>query len=637
MQIIKLTLNNFKGIKHFSFDTDRLNISIFADNAVGKTTVADAFYWCLFGKDSQGSSTFEIKTLGEDGQPIHGLDHSVELVLGDTTFKRTYKEVWSGVRGTLSSKMSHTTDYSINGVSSVCPEPVFRLLTQDSYFASIKWQDRRKMLMDVFCAEITDEVVISSNDKLEDLPRVLNGRTVEDYGKIAKAKHKEINEQLKSLPARIDEADRNMPELVDVPGGADGIRQQLNEAHKQIAELNAGGGAAQFSVDIARAKAAIESYEAARIREYDNANASQVNHLNALRSEMASSNRLYTQLQSILEADNKTYVRNDIHLENLRDRLRNLKALSYAGDDTCPTCGQDIQADKVEAAVAAFNQKKAIDLNALIEEGKSLKNEQEAFAVKIAKQSQEMADLNAKIDQYKLEINQSKTPAPFVLDTAAMDYCALKDKLARLENEQIAVQSGNKDKVAEIEAKIVSLQGQLDEIGRAQQVNAQRADLEKRKAELMSLQQMYCAHFEEYAAHLNLLEEFIRTKVSMVTSKINDQFEMAKFTLFETQINEGIKECCEITYNGVPWGSLNNGARVNVGLDIINTFTKNGEVGWCEGGMPIFIDNAESVTAIRPTIGQQIRLIVSAGDKELRVVKDIESTREALLSALKWS
>jgi hypothetical protein len=100
----------------------------------------------------------------------------------------------------------------------------------------------------------------------------------------------------------------------------------------------------------------------------------------------------------------------------------------------------------------------------------------------------------------------------------------------------------------------------------------------------------------------------------MLEGKINSKFHMARFKLFEVQVNGALAECCETTFNGVPYSNLNNGARLNIGLDIINTLAEH--YGFSP---PVWLDNAESVTDILPTKGQQIRLIVSAADKKLRV------------------
>ena len=78
----------------------------------------------------------------------------------------------------------------------------------------------------------------------------------------------------------------------------------------------------------------------------------------------------------------------------------------------------------------------------------------------------------------------------------------------------------------------------------------------------------------------------------------------------------GISECCETTYKGVDYSDLNNAARINAGLDIINTLCAMNDKT-----APVIIDNAESVTNILPTDSQMICLIVSADDDALRVEK----------------
>ena len=77
----------------------------------------------------------------------------------------------------------------------------------------------------------------------------------------------------------------------------------------------------------------------------------------------------------------------------------------------------------------------------------------------------------------------------------------------------------------------------------------------------------------------------------------------------------GLKETCETLYKGVPYsGGLNNAARINVGLDIINTLSEH--YGF---SAPIFVDNSEAVTQLLDVNAQMISLIVSEPDKQLRV------------------
>ncbi|MNC37535.1 hypothetical protein D3C75_861030 [compost metagenome] len=136
-----------------------------------------------------------------------------------------------------------------------------------------------------------------------------------------------------------------------------------------------------------------------------------------------------------------------------------------------------------------------------------------------------------------------------------------------------------------------------------------------RVTELENQERELAAEYERLQHELFLCEEFTKTKVSMLDAKINSKFKLARFRLFEDQINGGIKEVCDTLYKGVPYdGGLNNAARINVGLDIINTLGEH--YGF---SAPIFVDNAEAVTKLISTDAQVIRLVVSEADKKLRI------------------
>ncbi len=114
-------------------------------------------------------------------------------------------------------------------------------------------------------------------------------------------------------------------------------------------------------------------------------------------------------------------------------------------------------------------------------------------------------------------------------------------------------------------------------------------------------------------------ELFTKTKVRMLTERINGKFKNVRFRLFVEQINGGVKDDCEVMIptedgNLVPFTFANNAARINAGLEIINTLSHHWGIE-----MPVFIDNAESVTKLLQMDTQVIRLVVSEPDKELRL------------------
>ena len=135
--------------------------------------------------------------------------------------------------------------------------------------------------------------------------------------------------------------------------------------------------------------------------------------------------------------------------------------------------------------------------------------------------------------------------------------------------------------------------------------------IEELKQEEKDLSEKY----EDLEKQLFLMEKFIIKKVEMLEDKINSKFRVAQFKLFEQQINEGIKECCITTVNGVPYGSgLNKGMEINAGLDIIHTLSEHFGIR-----APVWIDNAEAVTKLLEIPSQTFKLIVDKDYQEMEV------------------
>lgn len=106
------------------------------------------------------------------------------------------------------------------------------------------------------------------------------------------------------------------------------------------------------------------------------------------------------------------------------------------------------------------------------------------------------------------------------------------------------------------------------------------------------------------------IESFERLKIETLESMINSRFKYVNFKLFSEQINGGIVETCEALVNGVPFSNANTAARINAGIDIINSLSE-----YYEATAPIFIDNRESVVNLIDTNSQVINLIVEEGSK----------------------
>ena len=80
MILKSLHMENFKGIKNLDVNFSN-KTSIKGQNAVGKTTIFDAFTWLLFNKNSAGEEKFNVRPLDKYGKRIDNVEIKVVGVI----------------------------------------------------------------------------------------------------------------------------------------------------------------------------------------------------------------------------------------------------------------------------------------------------------------------------------------------------------------------------------------------------------------------------------------------------------------------------------------------------------------------------------------------------------------------------
>jgi len=658
IQLLQLSLKNFKGVRSFTLEAKGENVRVYGDNATGKTTLFDAFVWLLFDKDSQNKKDFAIKTLDKKGQALHGLNHEVEasfLVDGKPlSLRKVYSEKWTKKRGSAEKQFSgHTTDYFIDGVpakkkeydqkiSEIIDEDIFKLLTSPSYFnEQLHWKDRREILLEV-AGDITDEEVISSNPTLLKLPEILKGRSIENHRKVIVARRSEINKELEKIPVRIDEIQHNLPSLEGLDKQAleaeiNIINNQIDEKQDIISNIRNGNAISQKQKQIQEIE-----IELLQIKQQHEAGSK--DELYKLKARIQEEHSNLSILQQ--KAENLKYQKkyNDENIQSIEKRLEELRSewhlinseeFKHEVDCTCPTCGQDFPEEQVnearEKALAQFNLTKSKKLEEIQAKGKQGKEQKEKFLQENEKLQKEHEKLTVQIDEKKELINKLNDQLQLVESTVVditenpAYVTKLKEK-QRLQHEITELQQSANESIQSIQMEIVELKSKRSQLENDFAKFTLVTQSEKRIQELENQERELAAEFEKLEEELYLTEEFIRCKVNMLEEKINSKFKHARFKLFETQINGGLQEVCETLYNGVPYGfGLNNAAKINVGLDIINTLSNH--YGF---KAPIFVDNAEAVTRLINIDSQVISLVVSEKDKQLRVEFPVSEMKEAM-------
>lgn len=646
MKILKLALKNFKGIKSFVLDTQGGNVDVYGDNAAGKTTLFDAFTWLLFDKDSQNRKDFEIKTLDQFGQPLHGLEHEVEAVLeagGKTiTLRKVFREKWTKKRGSATAEFTgHTTDYFVDGVpvkkseyetriAEICDEGVFKLLTSPTYFnEQLHWQKRREILLQV-CGDISDSDVIASDPSLSELPKILNGRKLEDHRKIIAARRAEINKELEKIPVRISEVENNLPDISGIVPEALAediarLRAERQDKQAELAVLESGGLVAEKMRALKEVETALIDITRQYRAKVDKEVEQKREELARLKEQIATLQANLTGVKREAEITQETARKLDEKIKRLREEWQKVNdtVFTFEQSAVCPTCGQPMPEEKLnearEKALAQFNLQKASRLEEIAAEGKAARVELESHRERLSnleytikRTAKELDTLKQKAEAVQAEIDAISAKAADVANDPTYQQ-KMAEKVS-LEEEIAKLRAGNQDTADAIRREIAEIDraiSALEEEGAKVKMYYQG---QKRIEELKAQERELAAEYERLEQELYLTEQFIRTKVRLLEDKINSRFKLARFKLFDIQVNGAVVECCETTYQGVPYSALNHGSKINVGLDIINTLAEH--YGFAP---PIFVDNAEAVTKLIPTKGQLIKLIVSESDKTLRV------------------
>ena len=647
MELLSLTLRNFKGIKDFTLDAQGGNIDIYGANAAGKTTILDGFLWLLFGKDSQNRADFDVKTLDKTGNVLHGLEHEVEAVLGsggrELSLRKVYKEKWTQKRGAVKREFTgHETDHYIDGVpvpkkdytakiAEIIEEDIFKLLTSPTFFnAQLHWKDRRRTLLEI-CGDISDDEVIASDKNLAKLPDILNGRKLDDHRKVIAQRRKAINDELEKIPVRIDEIERGLPDISEIKEDklSDDIaklRKQAKEKEQEIVRIQNGGEIPEKKREMAEIGADLQELRNSHREMLDSKVGELREDLQVVYLAVGDKREEVDLLGRSIKSYEQEIATLDVRLEHLRNDWHkvNDRVFNFNQDENCPTCGQDLPQERLDEArkkaLAQFNQQKSTDLEQINEEGSVLSQRKEKILSEIADSRKKLDKATADLKSLEQKEADLRSKIGSIMNEtqpveSTLQYKEIMDKKDALQQEIAELETGGQDAIASVQQEISELENDTAALEKtAAQVEQNRTG-QHRIEQLKDQEKDLAAEFEQLESELYLTEEFIRTKVSLLEEKINSKFEMARFKLFDVQVNGGVEETCETLYQGVPFSSLNNAARINVGLDIIRTLSEH--YGFTA---PIFIDNAEAVTDLIETPGQQIRLVVSKKDKKLRVV-----------------
>lgn len=638
----RIELTNFKGQARRIEDFVPGENYIFGANGTGKTSVFDAFLWLLFGKDSKGQSEdkAKIKMLDKSGNPIWHTDNSVEATLmvdgEELTLKRTFQEKWRKPKGQAEAVYDgQKTVYSWNGnekisaaeykkrISDLVDEDLFKLITDPHYFASLKPDKRREIVLSM-AGEVSAEEIRSANSELAKFDP---GKNLSETKQVAMSTKLRCIHERDNYPARIDELiqtrTRKEADLAALFDQKQEIYQhQFEAAEKELSKLDEMQGDVTSRIDsimqsnqerirqlteIDRYKSHKQAEADAAVREYNLKNADNQRKLQSLKVQLEEKEKSLDEEQKNLQKCRKDLTETQRGIELIR-----LEEPPIFGAVCCDKCGQELpdQDSEKEKLIEKWRELQRKRIDDLTEEG----NQTYQKGVQI---KDKIADLINSISDVKQEISELEDIVTVDRGYYKVDFSTDQELQAMIDAvpEEISVSEKIENENNRIRAKKEQFRKERDEalqqLRRYDAIPLIKADIEQINAR--------CAALEKESLEVNqriadqeriiyLCDTWVKTRTELLNKKVASKFKLVEFKMFNYTQEGNPVPTCEITVNGVDYTALNTASTINAGLDIINALIQFYQVK-----APIFIDNRESVTSITAPDTQIINLSVTDG------------------------
>lgn len=654
--IDKICLRYFKGVENKEIVLgDNINV-LKGRNGIGKSTIADAISWVLFGTNQAGATKFGIKTKDKDGREIEDVAHSVEISLSVQdeqegmmcyVLTRTLTETRKD-DGSVTNNYTYKVDGEVETagdfkkvVDAICPEEVFRLCSSPYSFTQMDWSEQRKRLNEMFGVPSVEDVT-GGDKKYDAIKELLEKDDVDKILKHLNYKRKEVQKNLDEVPVRLEALKNVLPKAEDWAAVEKLIlekRKEITETRKNLNTIDNGGAdfirkyqnISILNLDHKRKRIMEESAQL-RLGEIIKANAEAKT---ACKKAVAEAEQNIEDLKQKLKSFDVALVKCDARMNELdaekadgKEKWKLIKARTWEwneDDAFCPTCKQALPEDQVqkimEESKKAFLNNQASDLKKLGDDAARIKEEvkkceENTEYFKTQQKATQLDKAEAELIEARkaLEKQTKKEEEKVSVETLLAEkpeYKQVCDRIKKIEAEQEkpadeGMSEEDKKLKADVEKKLKDLESEREVLASRLAVKAQ---WEKVNAQIVGLQEERTQWKEQIDAldeKIKAASDFQKRSCEVLEENVNRRFKLVRWKMFRRQLDGTDKPWCECSVDGVPYSDLNTAAKINAGLDITSTLKQYYGVD-----VPCVIDNAETVQEPLYEGGQQIRLTVT--------------------------
>ena len=629
IRILRMTIKNFKSFSEKEVFFDGKNSDIYGDNATGKTTIADAFTWILFDKNSLGATSFDAKPIGMDRPEV-----SVTLVLSvdkrEIKLKKVLTEKWTRKRGEENETFTgNESKFFINQIEkkqteykafldAIISENNFRMLTSADYFLGLKKPEMRAILV-AMAGDVSDVDIAGDDTNLIDIVLLMKdkGWSSDDMLKLCRQNIALYNTEQQSIGPRIDEVRRMIPAEADygqLEAGLVTAKEYISEIESRLSSSRTSAlDAAKQQLKVVSVRNKIDQYKRQRIEEANKDFFARKIKIQGAASAIQSAKAKINEsaIVSIKEQLSSVQSRLDELAEQYKKLAEAKKAIAVEEQEelpkdatVCDKCGQPLPADKLQEIVEeakanfiAYKERESEKINRqqlqIINQGNAEKERKERLSEKLTSATAEQESAMKEVvlaQEYWKELSKDDIagePSREVDLTGDPAFDAMQEELSELERSI----SEPDDKTEALLASKSKLEYQVEEINRRLKGKEDREKGLKRIEELTERGKHLSGLSSFEKARQFQVERFIRAKSERLESKINAMFDNISFRLFDVQINGGIVDDCEPLIKNVTYKDASNSERIRGSQEIVKAMQRAQGIT-----VAYFMDNCEAAT-----------------------------------------
>lgn len=635
VKLKRIEISNFKGVRSLTVDFKDGATTISGRNGKGKSTIYNAYLWCLFGKGQKGT-VISVQPKDKDNNIIHKLENSVEVTLqvaGEVIrIKRVQREDWSVPKGKTEEMFKgNVVERYYNDVpcsvkefddklSAICNVDDWFNLSSINAFMSLKQEDRRKKLISI-AGDINEAEILDKYTRLKQ--EVSKGKSVDEVLRQTKSSIKKMQEDLDLIPARIDQqskliVDKDFNELekklqtnrkeqeeidstilgIDKSSVLDKYQEELTDVSGQITEL-------------------VSKHQNEVIKKIDSIKRS----ITKVEEDIKSLNSNISELEQKKKKKEAEVKDNEAEFKALQEAWQNKNKEDFEEEvsTTCKLCGTELTQEKIQEAqdkaLKIFNEEKVAELNKLVKKAEAVKSDINIANDKVSEYDKQIKDKAKEIENLEKlgkEYNHqyATTPTAEELIEKNKIIAQLREREKEIKEKINSFSNPNSAKVDELRLKKSELKAKETEL--VKELN--QKDINNKCKELIKELEGSSRNLANNISELSGLEQEIKDYkkelINRTEANVSQYFEMVRWKMYEPNIsNDGEKEICQAIIDGKSYEEQNTATQVNAGVDIINGLSKALGIA-----MPLFVDNAESVNELLQARLQTIQLKVTFGE-----------------------